>query len=223
MNIVFLYEYTGIMAKPWIDAGCSVHCFDAKHEDPGYGKWFNPLDNENNIEHILSITGDKIDFIFGFPECTDLAVSGAAHFKKKAALDPLFQDKAVSLALLIPELASSVGCTNWAFENPVSVLSSKYRKPNFYFDPCDYGGYLPEDDVHPLFPNQFPPRDAYTKRTGIWHGKGFVVPDPKPVVPSPSGIMALGGKSKRTKEIRSCTPRGFAKAVFDANFSLLKG
>ena len=30
----------------------------------------------------------------------------------------------------------------------------------------------------------------------------------------------LGGKSDRTKNIRSATPRGFAKAVFDAHGSL---
>jgi hypothetical protein len=30
-------------------------------------------------------------------------------------------------------------------------------------------------------------------------------------------MMKLGGKSQRTKDIRSATPRGFAKAVYAAN------
>ena len=33
-----------------------------------------------------------------FPVCTDLAVSGAAHFKRKAERDPLFQRKAANYA-----------------------------------------------------------------------------------------------------------------------------
>lgn len=38
-----------------------------------------------------------------------------------------------------------------------------------------------------------------------------VQPDPN------SWIMKLGGKSERTKELRSMTPPGFAKAFFEAN------
>ena len=30
-------------------------------------------------------------------------------------------------------------------------------------------------------------------------------------------MMKLGGKSQKTKNIRSATPRGFAQAVFEAN------
>jgi hypothetical protein len=30
-------------------------------------------------------------------------------------------------------------------------------------------------------------------------------------------MMKLGGKSMRTKNIRSATPRGFARAVYEAN------
>ena len=86
----------------------------------------------------------------------------------------------------------------------------------------DYGGYLPEDDKHPAFPEYIAARDAYTKKTCIWCGNGFKQPLFRPV-PMPDEWedskqhAKLGGKSKRTKMIRSLTPRGFARAVFLAN------
>jgi hypothetical protein len=111
-------------------------------------------------------------------------------------------------------------------ENPVSVISSQYRKPDYMFQPCDYGGYLPEDDVSP-HPDIIPARDAYTKKTCLWAGNGFVMPEARPVDPvrytDSNGLnysgpaWKLGGRSLRTKNIRSATPRGFAKAVFAAN------
>jgi hypothetical protein len=39
-----------------------------------------------------------------------------------------------------------------------------------------------------------------------YHGNGYS-----------TAMMKLGGKSQRTKDIRSATPRGFAKAVYAAN------
>jgi hypothetical protein len=35
--------------------------------------------------------------------------------------------------------------------------------------------------------------------------------------PDNNWIMRRGGKSERTKEIRSMTPKGFAKAFYEAN------
>ncbi len=108
-------------------------------------------------------------------------------------------------------------------ENPVSVLSSLWRKPDHYFNPFEYGGYLPEDDQHPLWPDHIAPRDSYTKLTSLWVGGTFVMPEKRQVEPLSPGASQqyskLGGKSQKTKNIRSATPRGFAKAVFEANFS----
>lgn len=47
-------------------------------------------------------------------------------------------------------------------------------------------------------------------------GNGFKLPDKKEVdaIEDFPGWKKLGGKSMRTKNIRSATPRGFALAVF---------
>lgn len=226
---VFIFDYSEAMLKPWVNAGWECWCFDSQHpwgiskeEKIGKGKivrvgiWFIPY--ENNVDRVLELV-DGFDFLFGFPECTNLATSGAKHFKNKFLLDPQFQDKAMELVYFIRDLGDKVGCP-WALENPVSVISSYWRKPNFYFSPHEYGGYLPKNDVHPLYPEYINPRDAYPKKTGIWYGGGFKAPLRRTVKISPGyskQFYKLGGRSLKTKNIRSATPRGFAEAVFRFN------
>ena len=230
---VFLFDYTGIMAKPWADAGYLCYCFDGQHESGvsksdhenilNVGMWFsNEITgdvSDLDVDKIINITGDNVEFIFGFPECTDLAVSGAAHFAKKRDNNPFFQLEALELVKLTEKLGNRIGC-KWALENPVSVISTMWRKPDHKFNPFEYGGYLPVDDIHPIYPDYIKPRDAYPKKTCIWSGNGFVMPGKKTVLVEPGFSdqhKKLGGKSLKTKNIRSATPRGFAKAVFEAN------
>lgn len=223
---IFLYDFTGIMAQPWLEAGYECWCFDGQHPEGVHknglhvtvGMWLFP----HSAQDINRLVGDGVEFVFGFPECTHLAVSGAAHFKKKLEADPNIQLHATELAKLVQRVGEIYSCP-WGAENPVSVLSTLWRKPDHSFHPWEYGGYLPLDDIHPYYPKYIKPRDAYPKKTCIWAGGGFVMPIKRPV-PVQAGYSdqhkKLGGKSIKTKNIRSATPRGFAKAVFLANSKL---
>lgn len=224
---IFLYDFTGLMAQPWLDAGYECWLFDGQHE-PGVkregnlvkvGMWFYHDKIHQHAADIAEMVGDGVRIVIGFPECTHLAVSGAAHFAKKREADPDFQNKASDLAKMV-EIVGDASGSPWMAENPVSVLSTLWRKPDYSFNPYEYGGYLPEDDVHPIYPDYILPRDAYPKKTCIWSGNGFVMPMKMPV-PNKLGYsaqhMRLGGKSLKTKNIRSATPRGFAIAVYGAN------
>lgn len=223
---IFLYDYTGIMAKPWLDAGYECWLFDGQHE-PGVnregnlvkvGMWFDAYNTDKHVRDIVKMVGTA-QIVIGFPECTDLAVSGAAHFARKISENPACQAEAVELARMVGYLGEALSCP-WAAENPVSVMSTIWRKPDFSFHPYEFGGYLPEDDEHPVFPSYIKPRDAYPKKTCLWTGNGFVMPEKIPVHVEPGYSdqhKKLGGKSKKTKNIRSATPRGFAKSVFLAN------
>lgn len=230
---VFLFDFTGIMAKPWADAGYLCYCFDGQHPFGvtksnhnnilNVGMWFSNDTTGGvsgfDIDKIKAITGNDVSFLFGFPECTDLAVSGAAHFASKRDRNPFFQDEAMVLVRLVESLGVSYGC-KWALENPVSVISSKWRRPNFSFHPYEFGGYLSDDDKHPIYPDYIKPRDAYPKKTCIWSGGGFIEPQRRLVYCEPgysNQHKKLGGKSLKTKNIRSVTPRGFASAVFLSN------
>lgn len=125
----------------------------------------------------------------------------------------------MELVYSVKRLGEILDC-RWALENPVSVISSKWRKPDFTFNPFEFGGYLQLDDKHPDYPEYIMPRDAYPKKTCIWHGNGFNEPKKNPVEVQPGYSLQhkkLGGKSLKTKNIRSATPRGFALAVYEAN------
>ena len=220
---VFLYDFTGLMAEPWLADNFECWCFDGQHprgvtRDGNHvkvGMWLHPT----SAEAIKLIVGDGVSFVFGFPECTDLTVAGAKHWAKKREAKPKFQHEAMALCDLVRMVGEAFGCA-WAFENPVGALSTLYRKPDFSFHPCDYAGYLPDDDAHPIYPDVYPGRDRYNKNTCIWCGGGFIEPERRRIEPEHKdnpGWKKCGGKSTRTKNIRSATPRGFAKAVFLAN------
>lgn len=246
-KIIILYDYTGIMAQPWLKNGFEVWCFDGQHEDGiirdgnhvKVGMWFDPYQTSHHVADIVNMVGEGVCLVFGFPECTHLAVSGSGRFAQKLAANPAVQAEATELARLVMYLGDAFGVP-WALENPVGVLGTIWgRKADFIFHPYQYGGYLPEDDVHPLYPDFIPPRDAYTKKTCIYSGNGFSTPLKRPVhsrlinsvlgpdddVDKRSDLSVryspqyrrLGGTSTRTKQIRSATPRGFSIAVYRAN------
>jgi len=227
--VISLFDLTGQMVKPWADAGYHTFQFDLQHAHGLNGKGRNYTiggDASTWAEALAEIfAAYDVQMLFGFPPCTDLAVSGARHFATKAEANPNYLAEAMSLVYLVRDIGEAYGVP-YMIENPVSRISSQWRKPNHTFNPCDYGGYLPEGDQSP-YPAVIPARDAYTKKTCLWTGNGFVMPEARPVEPEKfqdkNGLnysgpaFKLGGRSLRTKNIRSATPRGFAKAVFAAN------
>ena len=229
--VISLYDYTGEALKPWAEAGYTCYAFDIQHPEIGKRDCFDSggyieyiqmdLWNLDNIQRICKWFKDE-DVVFGmaFPVCTDLAVSGAAHFARKAERDPEFQIKASNHARWCASLFEGLGVP-YFIENPVSVLATKWRKPDHKFHPYEYGGYIAKDDAqHPRWPDYIADRDAYPKKTCLWTGNGFVMPPKVPVEPETGHSrqhLKLGGKSAKTKNIRSATPRGFAIAVMAAN------
>lgn len=224
-TVVSLFDESGNMGRPWAQAGYSVHCFDILNVDreteyfPSGGLIMYHKADLDDYAQWPFIKSLRPEIMFSFSPCDDVAVSGSIHFEKKLANNPECQRIACERAKLVERIANEVGC-KWMHENPVSILSTMWRPASFYFNPSDYGGYLPEDDLHPRWPDYIAPRDAYPKKTGIRCGNGFIRPDRRPVERAPGYATQhkkLGGKSAKTKQIRSETPRGFALAVFEAN------
>jgi hypothetical protein len=208
--IIILCDLNGIIGNPWRKAGFEVIEIDPQRENNGTILGMMPAISK-------AILSNRVVFVCGFPPCTDVAVSGAKHFESKRLKDPHFQTRAA----LVAEQCRMIGeiCqVPWFFENPVSVFASIFDDCKLtYFNPYEFGGYLPEDDTNPQFPDIYPAQDGYPKKTGLFYGGGFVLPEKKPVpfVKEYPGFKKLGGKSLRTKNIRSATPRGFAQAIFN--------
>lgn len=87
----------------------------------------------------------------------------------------------------------------WALENPTGKLRRYLGEPTMTFQPCHYG-------------------DPYTKQTCLWGDFDTRLPrtDVEPVEGSKMWAQ-YGGRSERTKNARSVTPAGFARAFFAAN------
>lgn len=186
------------MVRPWADAGYECLCIDIQHEGA-------------RIEGNIAFVGADVRFwmppprryeiVFAFPPCTNLAVSGARWFTQKGMGGLMGALEIIEACRRICEWSEAP----WMIENPVSTISSYWRKPDHTFDPCEYGGYLD------------PPGDAYTKRTCLWTGGGFVMPDRRPVAPVEGSRMHRLPPSADRGNLRSVTPMGFAGAVMLAN------
>ena len=233
--VLSLYDYTGEALKPWAEAGYSCLAFDIQHDNTvtevyGSGGSISYVhadlhDPQTHREIFMKYNGKRVTFGMAFPVCTDLAVSGAAHFKSKEGANPGFQDVAAQHAKDCADLFDDIGCPYFV-ENPVSVLATKWRKPDHSFHPYEYGGYIPDREAeHPVWPEYIAPKDAYPKKTCLWTGNGFRMPFKHGVEPEEGHSrqhLKLGGKSQKTKNIRSATPRGFARAVWATHTSQLR-
>jgi hypothetical protein len=221
-TLLSLFDHSGCWSGPFREAGWNVIEVDVQN-------WI-PLDvlEAEGAGDALELYG-SVDGIIAAPPCTDFACSGAWTWADKdrdgrttASVELVIQTlRLIDLYTPTdPDYFDEGGTWFWALENPVGRLPKlvpQLGDPALTFDPCEFGGWLqPRERTHALAPC----RDAYTKRTHIWGS--FAMPERRPVQPKRvSGgkqwTQALGGKSPRTKNLRSMTPAGFARAFAAAN------
>ena len=186
-TVLSLCERTGNMVRPWADAGFECICVDIQHEGDV---------TEGNIRFIGA---DVLEWMppprryaiaFAAPPCTDLAVSGARWFQEKGLEAAQQAFAMVNACRRILEWSEAP----WMLENPVSTLSTYWRRPDYLFDPCDYGGYLDSGG------------EGYTKKTCLWTGGGFVMPGKKPVASHEGSKMHRMAPAPDRADQRSVTP-----------------
>jgi len=197
--VLSLCDYTGNIVEPWRQNGYECWIVDLKHPS-GITEESGLVKVGADIRGWLPPRADY-QIVFAAPPCTHLAVSGARWFTEKGLRSLIEGLQLVETCRLIAEWTEAP----YMIENPVSTLSTYWRKPDFTFDPCDYGGYLN------------PPSDHYTKKTCLWTGHGFKMPPKRPVKPAKRSWIHLLPPSENRGDLRSATPLGFAWAVFEAN------
>lgn len=200
-----LCDYTTAACRPWADAGYICYAVDIQHPE-GETREQDPHPNIVRVGADLTTwlpPRDPIAFVAAFPPCTNLAVSGARWFRSKGITGLAEGLLLVERCLQIAEWSGAP----WFIENPVSTISSYWRKPDHLFDPYQYGGYAGGEG------------DGYTKRTCLWTGAGFVMPEPKPIDldPDTHDRIHKAAPSPERANFRSATPAGFARGVFEAN------
>jgi hypothetical protein len=204
--IVSLCDYSGRWPSEYATNGYTVIQLDLKHGD-------DCTNVAKSIKDIWSATGSIFPEIVGVlaaPVCTDFSVSGAQYWPAKDA------DGTTARSLLLLdsciEIIKQLEPQWWALENPVGRLKSLRPSLPFvgWFQPHHYAGL------------DITGESQYTKKTGLWGTLNMpeqVTHNMEPVRTCPQGswLQRLGGKSERTKELRSMTPLGFAKAFTYAN------
>lgn len=187
-TILSLCDHSGAWSRPYAGAGYEVVRVDLQ---------------DGQDVRLLEYPG-RVHGILAAPPCDHFALSGARWWKGKGEA-AILEGLAVVDACL--RLVATCHPEWWVLENPVGRLRRWLGPPAFTFDPCDYG-------------------DAYRKRTHLW---GHFTPplplwsggnqsvDPVRICSQGSWVQKLGGRSERTKRLRSVTPDGFAAAFFLAN------
>ena len=126
---------------------CDIQMHSGSHDEWHICQDVLPL--LNGFCKFKTIDGDyheinsKWDMIIAFPPCTDLCVSGARHFAKKQADGR--QQRSIDFFM---EFVNA-DCDKIAIENPIGIMSTKYRKPDQIIQPWQFG-------------------DKYSKSTCLW-------------------------------------------------------
>jgi hypothetical protein len=124
MKILIACEYSGTVRDAFRALGhdaMSCDLLPTEREGPHYQG------------SVLDILGDGWDLMVAHPPCTHLAVSGAAHFAKKRASG--VQDEALDFVRLLLDAP----IPKIALENPISIISSRIRKPDQIVHPWQFG------------------------------------------------------------------------------------
>ena len=174
-RVLVACEFSGIVRDAFIKRGHdAVSCDLLPTESPG-------PHHQGDVRDIL---GDGWDLAIMHPPCTHLAVSGARWFKDKK--------KEQREALDFVRLLLNAPIPRIALENPISVISSKIRKPDQIIQPWQYG-------------------HGETKATCLWL-KNLPLLKPTKIVKERVGRVWKMGPSPDRWKMRSLTPQGIADA-----------
>jgi len=122
LKVLVACEYSGTVRDAFIRAGHDAMSCDILPTDsrgPHY---------QGDVRDIL---GEGWDLMIAHPPCTHLAVSGARWFKHKAV------EQAEALDFV--RLLMNAPVERIAIENPISIISSKIRKPDQIIQPWQFG------------------------------------------------------------------------------------
>ena len=84
-------------------------------------------------QDVTQLLEDHWDMIIAFPPCTNLASSGARHFEQKRKDGR--QQQGIDFFMLF----ANAKCERVLIENPIGIMSSKWRKPDQIIQPWMFG------------------------------------------------------------------------------------
>ncbi len=122
LRVLVACEYSGVVRDAFLRRGHdAMSCDLLPTESPG----------PHYRGDVMDILGDGWDLMIAHPPCTHLAVSGARWFKDKLT------EQAAALEFV--RLLLDAPIPRIALENPVSIISSRIRKPDQVIQPYQFG------------------------------------------------------------------------------------
>jgi site-specific DNA-cytosine methylase len=122
MKVLVACEYSGTVRDAFIARGHNAMSCDLLPTD---------IDGPHYQGDVFDVINDGWDLMIAHPPCTHLAVSGARWFKDKQ------QEQAEALEFVRRLLNAPIDLI--CLENPVSIISSRIRKPDQIIQPWQYG------------------------------------------------------------------------------------
>ncbi len=178
MKVLVACEYSGTVRDAFIRAGHDAMSCDILPTDS------NGPHYQGDVRDVL---GDGWDLMIAHPPCTHLAVSGARWFKDKVT------EQAEALDFV--RLLMNAPIERIAIENPVSIISSKIRKPDQIIQPWQFG-------------------HGETKATCLWL-KSLPKLTPTSIVEGRDNRIHRMPPSPDRWKLRSTTYAGIAQAMAD--------
>lgn len=125
MRVLVGCEYSGKVRQAFRNLGHDAWSCDLLPSDDG---------SKYHIQNdVILLLNDGWDLAIFHPPCTHLAVSGARHFAAKKA------SGVQQAALDFVQILLSAPIDKIALENPVSIISSRIRKPDQIIQPWQFG------------------------------------------------------------------------------------
>ena len=125
MRVLIACEFSGVVRRAFRNLGHVAWSCDLLDSDDS-SKYHYKGDVRDMFE-------DYWDLMIAHPPCTDLAVSGARHFKEKIADGR--QEKALDFVKILMNAPIQFICV----ENPISIISTRIRKPDQIIQPWQFG------------------------------------------------------------------------------------
>ena len=186
MRILVACEESQAVTIAFRSLGHEAYSCDLIDCSGGHPEWHLKKD-------VIDILNEPWDMIIAFPPCTHLAVSGARWFKDKKEE----QRQAIEFFLAL----ANAPCERIAIENPIGIMSTKYRKPDQIIQPWQFG-------------------HGETKATCLWL-KNLPLLTPTNVVEGREQRIWKMPPSENRSSLRSKTYEGIAKAMADQWNSLV--
>ena len=177
-RVLVACEYSGVVRDAFLARGHDAMSCDLLPTDaPG----------PHYQGDVFDVIGDGWDLMVAHPPCTHLSVSGARHFAAKIA------DGRQGAALDFVRALLAAPIPRIALENPISIISSKIRKPDQIIQPWQFG-------------------HGETKATCLWL-KGLPKLTPTDIVEGREARVHRMPPSPDRWKLRSTTFAGIASAM----------